>query len=129
MRIFEVSHLSVFKFIVIFCKSVNSERSVQTKFFYHIKMLIWKIFQHKSCRELDEELTVKFWIIFVKWFGRYGQITRSLENLFSGLTSLQNLEDFTLIGSELSLAMTRWNVPHYPRHLLEKFVNFWIAIH
>jgi len=43
----------------------------------------------------------------INWFGRYGQITHPLDNLFFGLTSLQNPEHITLLGSELALEMTR----------------------
>ena len=43
----------------------------------------------------------------VNWFGRYDQITPSLDKLISGLTSLRNSEHITFLGSELALVLTR----------------------
>ena len=40
-------------------KTVNSEQSVQLKFFDLYKLFKRKIVQHKSCRQLSDDLTIK----------------------------------------------------------------------
>jgi hypothetical protein len=54
----------------------------------------------------------------VKWFGSCSQITRSLDKLFSGSTSLQILKVFTLLSTDLDLGLTRESDPYCLRNLL-----------
>ena len=69
-------------------KTVNSEQSVQLKFFDPYKLFKRKIVKHESCRKLSDHLTIKILIIFDNWFENYGQNTPSLDTQFSWLTSL-----------------------------------------
>ena len=118
LRIFEAFSLGICDFISTPCKTVNSEQSVQLKFFDLHKLFKRNIVQHESCRKLSGDLTIKIWIILDNWFESYGQNTPSLDTQFSWLTSLWIPEHITSLDSELILVITRWIVPYYHRNLV-----------
>ena len=59
LRIFEAILLGIYDFRSTLCKTVNSEKSVQLKFFNLYNLFKLNIVQHESCRQLSYDLTIK----------------------------------------------------------------------